>query len=128
MRISTIKFSSNCYQIATGSDDNTLKIWDLRKKGCVYTIPAHNQVVSDLRWEQTDSKFLLTCSFDGTFKLWNNRDWSVVKCYDSGETKLSSVSITKDCKNILLACGNDRTVKKWTNKKNFSNENQMIND
>jgi len=128
MRISTIKFSPNCYQIATGSDDNTIKTWDLRKKGSLYTIPAHNKAISDLHWENNDSKFLLSCSFDGTFKLWNNRDWSVVKSYNAGDTKLSSISITKDCKNILLACSNDRTVKKWSNIKENSKENQMIID
>ena len=34
-------WSPNGYILATGSDDNTIKIWDIRKKQGIYTIPAH---------------------------------------------------------------------------------------
>lgn len=126
-QILALKFSSNCYQIASGSDDNTIKIWDLRKKGCVYNLPAHTQAISDIYWEQSDSKFLLSCSFDGTFKLWNNRDWSMVKSYtNSVDSKLTSIAMTKDNKNILTTSV-DRTVKKWSikNEENENKENEM---
>lgn len=39
-------FSPNGYQMATGSEDNTARIWDLRKRSCMYTIPAHQSSVS----------------------------------------------------------------------------------
>lgn len=113
-QILSLKFSSNCYQIATGSDDNTIKIWDIRKRACVYTIPAHNQAISDLFWEQGDSKFLLSCSYDGMFKLWNNKDWSIVKAYSNlNDSRLTSISMTRDNKHIITSSV-DRTVKKWS--------------
>jgi U4/U6 small nuclear ribonucleoprotein PRP4 len=42
-------FSPNCWELATGSADHTVKIWDLRKQVCSYTIPAHAGLISDLR-------------------------------------------------------------------------------
>lgn len=60
-------FAPNGFQFATGSDDNTVKIWDLRKQKSIYTVPAHNSVVPDVRFDKT-GEFLATCSFDHTVK------------------------------------------------------------
>ena len=39
------------YHIATGSADNTVNIWDLRRRKCIYTIPAHNNLVSHIKFQ-----------------------------------------------------------------------------
>jgi U4/U6 small nuclear ribonucleoprotein PRP4 len=49
--ILSLDFNSNGYQIATGSEDNTCKIWDLRQNKCVYTIPAHKNLISKVRFQ-----------------------------------------------------------------------------
>jgi U4/U6 small nuclear ribonucleoprotein PRP4 len=121
-QILTIKFSGNCYQVATGGDDNTVRLWDIRRKQCTYTLPAHNSTVSDLAFENSDSKFLLTCSYDSTFKIWNNRDWSVVKKFSStSEGKLTAISLTKD-NQFIITSSLDRTIKLWSlkNKMNLN--------
>lgn len=38
------------YQVATGSGDDTVRIWDLRALKTQYIIPAHKSSVSDLRF------------------------------------------------------------------------------
>lgn len=116
-QILSVKFSPNCYQVATGSEDNSVKIWDLRRKSCVYTVPAHNGTVSDITYERND-RFMLTCSYDSTFKMWNNRDWSIAKTFTSpSEGKLTSVLLTKDNRNIVTT-SQDRTIKLWSLKDN----------
>ena len=42
-------FSPNGYQMATSSEDNTARVWDIRKATCLYTIPAHQSSVSHVR-------------------------------------------------------------------------------
>jgi WD40 repeat protein len=49
--MSSLVYVYDRYQIATGSDDHTVRIWDLRKKNCAYTIPAHPSLVSNVRWQ-----------------------------------------------------------------------------
>ena len=45
-------FAMTCrYHIATGSEDNTAKIWDLRNRQCLYTIPAHTNLVSSVKYQ-----------------------------------------------------------------------------
>jgi len=68
-QILCIDFSPNGYQIATGSDDHSARIWDLRKKGCVYCIPAHRSLVSAVRWQPGDGHYLLTASYDAAVKV-----------------------------------------------------------
>lgn len=38
--------------MATGSGDNTCKVWDLRQRKCIYTIPAHQNLVTGVRFER----------------------------------------------------------------------------
>lgn len=43
------------YQIATGSGDDTVRIWDMRSLKALYTIPAHLSNVADIRFFRSDS-------------------------------------------------------------------------
>jgi len=38
------------YHIATGSEDQKVMIWDLRKRQCIYTIPAHTNLISHVKY------------------------------------------------------------------------------
>ena len=44
-------FNPNGYHVATGGSDNALRLWDLRQQACVYTIPAHSNLVSHLKFQ-----------------------------------------------------------------------------
>ena len=39
------------YHVGTGGDDHTVDIWDIRRKGRIYTIPAHTNLVSHLKFQ-----------------------------------------------------------------------------
>eukprot|EP01048_Picozoa_sp_COSAG05_P006448 COSAG05_NODE_418_length_10011_cov_18.784100_2_plen_439_part_00 len=46
-----LDFSPMGYQVATGSADHTVRIWDLRRKNCTYIIPAHSNLISQLKYQ-----------------------------------------------------------------------------
>lgn len=48
-------FAPNGYMLATAGQDNSVKIWDLRQRRCEYTIPAHTNIVTKVKF---DSKSL----------------------------------------------------------------------
>jgi hypothetical protein len=52
-----------------GSDDHTARVWDLRKKGCLYTIPAHKSLLSSVRYEPGSGAYLMTASYDALAKV-----------------------------------------------------------
>ena len=53
------------YHIATGSADNTVNIWDLRRRKCIYTIPAHNNLVSHIKFQGRNCTPLCVCVWGG---------------------------------------------------------------
>jgi hypothetical protein len=46
-----LDFNPAGYQVATGSADHTVRIWDLRRKNCMYIIPAHSNLISELKYQ-----------------------------------------------------------------------------
>lgn len=64
-----VDFSPNGFQIATASQDDTCKIWDLRRRQPVYTIPAHTNLVADVKYQKDVGDFLVTASYDTTAKV-----------------------------------------------------------
>lgn len=47
-----------------GGDDHTAKVWDLRQRKALYTLPAHTSLISTVRWQPGTGHVLLTASFD----------------------------------------------------------------
>jgi hypothetical protein len=110
-----------------------LQIWDLRKRKCIYTIPAHTSLVSTVRWQPGSGHVLLTAGYDCQAKLWSSRDWKLVKVLAGHEGKImaadmcpvysgSGVSSSKGLDGCGLGGGYealvssvsyDRTIKVW---------------
>jgi COMPASS component SWD3 len=58
--------------LASGSFDETARIWDVRRRGCVRAIPAHADSVYSVDWrcDAAEEPLLLTASLDGTARIW----------------------------------------------------------
>ncbi|KAH8319468.1 hypothetical protein KR067_010723 [Drosophila pandora] len=108
-----VDFSPNGFHIATGSQDNTCKIWDLRRRQPVYTIPAHTNLISDVKYQQDCGSFLVTCSYDSTTKIWSNKTWQPLKTLQGHDNKVISVDISPNSQYIATTSF-DRTFKLWS--------------
>ncbi|KAL3132459.1 hypothetical protein ABBQ32_009012 [Trebouxia sp. C0010 RCD-2024] len=111
--ILTLDFSPNGYHVASGSEDHSCRIWDLRKRGCVYVLPAHNSLISQVRYDQNDGYYMLTAGFDGVSKLWSCRDHALLQTLAGHEGKVMGADICPDGSGTIATVSYDRTVKFW---------------
>ncbi|KAI3990720.1 hypothetical protein MKX01_023020 [Papaver californicum] len=96
-------------------EDNTCRIWDLRKKKSLYIIPAHSNLISQVKFDPQEGYFLATASYDMTAKLWSARDFKPIKTLSGHESKVSSLDIAGDGQYIATV-SHDRTIKLWASR------------
>ncbi|KAK1745178.1 U4/U6 small nuclear ribonucleoprotein Prp4 [Skeletonema marinoi] len=116
-RVVCSEFSPNGFQLATAGDDGTIKIWDLRRRRPSASIPAHTNLITQLKFSHSTSsqngEFLVSSSFDGTGKIWSTRDWKLLSTLEGHEGKVMGIDVLdgRDCG--VVTCGFDKTLKLW---------------
>jgi U4/U6 small nuclear ribonucleoprotein PRP4 len=114
-----LDFSPNGVHVASGSDDNSSIVWELRQQRTLYTIPAHASLVSRVKFAPMSGEYLATASFDGTVRLWSGRDFSPLGAPLVGhDGKVTGMDIFPD-EGHLITAAFDRTVKVWSNEAEF---------
>jgi U4/U6 small nuclear ribonucleoprotein PRP4 len=97
------------YRLMSNSEDNSCRIYDIRKKRQSYVIPAHTNNVVTAKFHHNDD-LIFTGSCDNTIKFWSPLDYSPIKSILGNEGKILSVDVSNDFKYIIT--GNyDRTWK-----------------
>ncbi|KAF2752604.1 putative sulfur metabolite repression control protein SconB [Pseudovirgaria hyperparasitica] len=93
--------------LATGSYDNTAKIWDLANGQELRTLTGHT---SGIRCLQFDESRLFTGSTDTTLKVWNWRTGECVKTFRGHTRGVISLHFSDK---ILASGSMDHTIKIW---------------
>ena len=111
-RVLCAEYSPNGFHLATAGDDGTIKIWDLRKRKQLASVPAHSNLISQLRFSHSSSngEYIASSSFDGTAKLWSTRDWKMLSTLRGHEGKVMGIDVLRDS---VVTSGYDKTLKLW---------------
>ena len=59
-----VNYHPNGNMIVSGSFDETIRIWDVRRGSCIKTMPAHADPVSGVAFNR-DGSLIVSCSYDG---------------------------------------------------------------
>jgi WD40 repeat protein len=103
--------NAGSYLLATGSGDQTVKLWDISSGQCLKTLSGHSSRVWSVAFTP-DSQTLASGSGDNTVKLW---DVSTGECLKTLQGHLNWVFSTAFSPNgqMLASGAGDRTVKLW---------------
>ncbi|WP_049790637.1 hypothetical protein [Trichormus azollae] len=114
-----VAFSSNGQILATGSDDNTIKLWDVNTSKLISTHLAESWYLPGLAFT-ADSGTLISCSWDKTIKLWYiSKLLEIATLFDHTDS-VSRIALSPNSQ--LIASGSrDKTIKLWDNWKSGSN-------
>lgn len=117
--ITAVALSEAGNEIFSGSIDNDIKVWDIRKRGVVYTLIGHTDTITSLQ-VSPDSQTLLSNSHDSTVRTWDIRPFAPadrhIKTYDGAPVGLEKnlIRASWDPKGDKIAAGSgDNTVVVW---------------
>ncbi|KAJ7483167.1 WD40-repeat-containing domain protein [Mycena latifolia] len=96
--------------LATGSADEIVKVWDLRRRKEIGGLMHHEGSITHLLFPSRSH--LLSASEDGTLCLFRARDWAVLRALRGHKGRVNAVAVHPSGK-VALSVGKDRTLRMW---------------
>lgn len=101
----------SCDRLASGSDNGTIRIWDLATGRCSFTLKAHDGSVESMAWAQKDG-WLASGSLDRSVKIFDPATGKCISTFKGHRQLIRFVVWIQD--NSRLASGSlDKTIKIW---------------
>jgi WD40 repeat protein len=108
--VRSVAFSPDGRLLASGSNDNMIKLWEVASGRELHTLRGHNDYVTSVAFSP-DGRFLASSSWDKTVKLWEVVTGRWLTRFEH-ENYVTSIAFSPDGQ--LLASGSyDRTIKLW---------------
>lgn len=102
--------ASNNRYIATGSKDETIQLYDMKKKIEQGALLHHDGTISCLEFYGTSH--LISGGEDGLMCVWRTKKWECLKTIKAHKGRLSSLSVHPSGK-LALSVGTDKTLRTW---------------
>ena len=109
--VRAICFSPDGARILSGSDDNTLKLWDAHSLALLHTFEGHSIAVTSVAFSP-DGARILSGSYDETLKLWDAHSLALLHTFEGHSSGVTSVAFSPDGARILSG-SHDNTLKLW---------------
>ena len=105
--INSIDINQEMSKIVSGSQDGTIKIWDLESGQMLQSLNAHTDGINDVEFNKTGNN-IVSCGSDSSIKLWDADSYQLIKTIKTNFS-VNAVSFHYSG-NYLAACGNNTSV------------------
>jgi WD40 repeat protein len=111
--VNAVAFSPDGARVLSGSDDKTIKLWDVATGALLRTFAGHSDRVTSVAFSP-DGTHVLSGSWDGT-KLWDVATGALLRSFQGHTGAVTSVAFSPDGTRVLSgsAGNNDKTLKLW---------------
>jgi WD40 repeat protein/serine/threonine protein kinase len=108
-----IAFSPDGKRLATGGEENTVKIWDVQTGNDLRTLEGHNGDVYTVAFSPDDEgRWIASGSEDSTVRIWDSRTGKLIHTFRGHTGLVSSLAFSPDGQK-LYSGSRDKTVKVW---------------
>jgi len=109
----SIVLSPNGKTVASGSEDGTVRLWDIETKKVVAKWTGHTGAAMTLCWS-VDGERVVSGSNDGTIRVWNVESGdTVLGPIKTGHKYVSTVIYSPDATKIATSLNNEDALKIW---------------
>jgi WD40 repeat protein len=109
--VEAVAFSPDGKLALLGSDDKTLKLWQISSGGEIRTLNGHSEPVLAVAFSP-DGKLALSGSSDDTLKLWDVSSGREIRTLKGHSEPILAVAFSPDGK-LALSGSDDDTLKLW---------------
>jgi WD40 repeat protein/DNA-binding SARP family transcriptional activator len=119
--IQTTSQEQATFIVASGADDETVRLWDVQTGQCLETFQGYRDYAWAITWSP-DGQTLASGGISQTVRLWSLQTGRCIRTLAGHDEWIYSVAMTNDSadgefsretKPILASGGRDRTVKLW---------------
>ena len=103
-RVNSVCMSANGRYALSGSQDKTLKLWDVESGRCIRTFEGHTFWINSVCLSG-DGQQALSGSLDSTLKLWDVESGRCLRTFVGHTASVNSVSLSKNAQYALSASG-----------------------
>ncbi len=108
-----IAFSPDGKRLATGGDENAVKLWDVKTGKDLQTLRGHNGDVYTVAFSPDDQgRWVASAGEDSAVKVWNSRTGKLIRSFPGHTGLVSSLAFSPDSKRVYSG-SRDTTVKVW---------------
>ena len=104
-------FSPNGKIVASGSKDNTIKLWNASNSTLISTLTGHSNSVNSVAFSPNGDK-IASGSKDNTIKLWNVSNSTIISTLTGHSNSVNSVAFSPNGDKIASG-SKDNTIKLW---------------
>ncbi|KPA10419.1 hypothetical protein MHK_009379 [Candidatus Magnetomorum sp. HK-1] len=109
--VNSVSYSPDGRRIVSGSDDNTVKIWNAETGKLIRSLTGHSSSVRSVSFSP-DGRRIVSGSSDKTVKIWDAETGKLIRSLTGHSSDVWSVSFSPDGRRIVSG-SYDKTVKIW---------------
>jgi WD40 repeat protein len=110
-RVTAVALSSDDRRVVSGSEDHTLRVWDLESGQTIRTLQGHTSAVTALALS-SDGRRAVSGSEDHTLRVWDLESGQIICTLEGHMDSVNAVALSSDGRRVISG-SEDHTLRVW---------------